>query len=92
VVARQRAQGEAYSVELPSLEEQLTRHDGDGDAAAPARLVAVQMAVAGGSRGDVDQHLRRALGVEEPGGILEGLFGQGSDAETRAVWADKVPQ
>jgi hypothetical protein len=39
-----------------------------------ARLVALQMAVAGRSREDVAAHLREAFSVEEPEAILEQIF------------------
>lgn len=50
-----------------------------------ARLVALQMAVAGGNRAEVEGHLRRAFDVAAPGPILDDVFGAGTSAETRIV-------
>ena len=41
-----------------------------------ARLVALQMAVAGSSRGEVAAHLRRAFDIQEPHAILDDVFGK----------------
>jgi hypothetical protein len=51
-----------------------------------ARLVALQMAVAGGNRGEVEAHLIRTFEVTEVGTILDDVFGQGSDADKRVAW------
>jgi hypothetical protein len=58
------------------------------DQALGARLVALQMAVAGGNRGEVESHLRRAFDLDEPGSILDDIFGSGTDAEKRVVWPE----
>ena len=58
------------------------------DQALGARLVALQMAVAGGNRGEVEAHLRRAFDLDEPGGILDDIFGSGTDAEKRVAWPE----
>lgn len=42
-----------------------------------ARTVVLQMAVAGRSRTEVEQHLRSALGIEDPGDLLDEVFGEG---------------
>jgi hypothetical protein len=42
-----------------------------------ARLVALQMAVAGRSREEVDAHLRQAFEVQDPGPILDHIFAEG---------------
>lgn len=64
---------------------------GEGDRREPdnqlsARLVALQMAVAGGNRGEVEAHLIRTFELTEVGPILDDVFGQGSDAEKRVAW------
>jgi vacuolar-type H+-ATPase subunit H/ribosomal protein L34 len=46
-----------------------------------ARLVALQMAVAGGSRSEVEVHLRRNFDVNDLNGILDDVFGNGDDAQ-----------
>jgi F0F1-type ATP synthase membrane subunit b/b' len=47
----------------------------DGDDMLAARLVALQMAVAGSARDEVEDHLRKAFALEEPGKILNDVFG-----------------
>jgi hypothetical protein len=47
----------------------------DGDDMLAARLVALQMAVAGSSRVEVEEHLRVTFSMEEPGAILNDVFG-----------------
>jgi hypothetical protein len=51
----------------------------DGDDMLAARLVALQMAVAGSARVEVEEHLRKTFALEEPGAILNDVFG----AETK---------
>jgi hypothetical protein len=41
-----------------------------------ARLVALQMAVAGNERSEVDRHLRNEFELEDPSGILDEVFGK----------------
>ena len=50
--------------------------------------MALQMAVAGGNRGEVEMHLRRAFDLEEPDGILDDIFGSGTTADKRVVWPE----
>jgi hypothetical protein len=38
--------------------------------------VALQMAVAGSERSDVDRHLRSEFELEDPSGILDEVFGK----------------
>ena len=59
-----------------------------GDQALGARLVALQMAVAGGNRGEVEAHLRRAFDLDEPGAILDDIFGSGTGADKRVAWPE----
>lgn len=58
------------------------------DQALGARLVALQMAVAGGNRGEVGAHLRRAFDLNEPDSILDDIFGSGTAADKRVVWPE----
>lgn len=53
-----------------------------------ARLVALQMAVAGGNRAEVEGHLRRAFDLDAPEPILDDVFGHGSPSETRIAWPE----
>jgi hypothetical protein len=47
----------------------------DGDDMLAARLVALQMAVAGSARVEVEAHLRKTFQLDEPGAILNDVFG-----------------
>ena len=47
----------------------------DGDDMLAARLVALQMAVAGSERSEVEAHLRQTFSLDEPGAILNDVFG-----------------
>jgi hypothetical protein len=49
--------------------------DADGDDVLAARLVALQMAVAGSPRGEVEEHLRSNFAVEDTTSILNDVFG-----------------
>lgn len=67
------------------------RHDAAGagpDQALGARLVALQMAVAGGNRGEVEAHLRRAFDLDQPADILDDIFGSGTTSDKRVVWPE----
>jgi vacuolar-type H+-ATPase subunit H len=55
-----------------------------------ARLVALQMAVAGGNRGEVEAHLRRAFDLDDPTSILDDVFGRGTDEKKRVVWPEAI--
>jgi len=57
----------------------------ESDDRLAARLVALQMAVAGGNRAEVEGHLRRAFDISEPAPILDDVFGAGTGGETRLV-------
>ncbi len=64
--------------------------NGDGVPAHPrtdgARLVAIEMAVGGFSRGEVQDRLVREYGLAEPRTILDDVFGPGSDDASRMPW------
>jgi hypothetical protein len=51
-----------------------------------ARLVAIEMAVAGFSRGEVQDRLVREYNLTAPGAILDDVFGAGSRADSRMPW------
>ena len=53
-----------------------------------ARLVALQMAVAGGKRGEVDAHLRRAFDITDTVAILDDVFGKGTSGDKRVIWPE----
>ena len=76
-------------------DEPHSRNGGDPPADDPRgedllgpRLVALQMAVAGGNRGEVEEHLRRAFDLADPRQILDDVFGAGTDADARVSWPD----
>jgi hypothetical protein len=52
-----------------------------------ARLVATQMAASGSTREEVQSHLRTSLKVEDPGPILDEVFGPGSPGDAQAPWS-----
>jgi len=58
----------------------------EADEQLSARLVALQMAVAGGARGEVEVHLQRTFDLEDLTSILDDVFGQGTDADKRVAW------
>ena len=73
----------AAAIEDAVVEDPLA--DGD-DQILGARLVALQMAVAGGNRGEVEAHLRRAFELPDLDSILDDVFGPGTDSSKRVVW------
>jgi len=58
----------------PAPRSTLAEHDARLE---DARLVALQMAVAGRSREEVDAHLRQAFDVQDPAPILDHIFAEG---------------
>jgi hypothetical protein len=62
--------------------------DDRGDELLGPRLVALQMAVAGGNRGEVEGHLRRAFDLSDPHEILDDVFGRGTSPGTRVAWPE----
>jgi hypothetical protein len=73
---------EAEAVAPEAAEPQM-----DGGPSA-ARLVAIEMAVGGSSRAEVEQHLRDRLGVAEPEPLLDDVFGVASHAGSRLAWGE----
>ena len=61
----------------------------ESDELLGARLVALQMAVAGGSRGDVESHLRATFGIADSSHILDDVFGRGTSADKRVAWPER---
>jgi hypothetical protein len=53
-----------------------------------ARLVAIEMAVGGSSRAEVEQHLRAELQVADPEPLLDDVFGVASTAGSRLAWGE----
>ncbi len=51
-----------------------------------ARLVAIEMAVAGFTRSEVRDRLTREYGLADPLEILDDVFGAGSDGDSRMPW------
>jgi hypothetical protein len=92
--------GDQPAVEEPEADAELVEvHAGepaDSDSASTsppdralgARLVALQMAVAGGNRGEVEAHLRRAFELDAPESILDDIFGSGTDPDKRVAWPE----
>jgi hypothetical protein len=71
-------------------EQAAPESNGASEIPAPsaARLVAIEMAVGGSSRAEVEQHLRDRLGVAEPEPLLDDVFGAASTAGSRLAWGE----
>jgi hypothetical protein len=59
-----------------------------GDDQLAARLVALQMAVAGADRGEVSSHLRVNFDLGDPTPILDDVFGRGTGSSKRVTWPE----
>jgi hypothetical protein len=59
-----------------------------GDDQLAARLVALQMAVAGADRGEVSSHLRINFDLGDPTPILDDVFGRGTGSSKRVTWPE----
>lgn len=77
----------AEIVEL--VKEPAERGPREPDEQLSARLVALQMAVAGGKRDEVEVHLRRTFDLDDVGQILDDVFGDGAQAGKRAGWPSR---
>jgi hypothetical protein len=80
-------------VELPGSEDvgpPRRDRDAEDDEDLAARLVALQMAVAGANRGEVETHLSVNFTLTDPARILDDVFGQGTEADKRVTWPDAV--
>lgn len=51
-----------------------------------ARMVAIQMAATGATRGAVREHLHRALGISDTVHVLDEVFGPGSGEDAQVPW------
>jgi hypothetical protein len=71
-------------------DEQPAATNGQSDTPVPsaARLVAIEMAVGGSARSEVEQHLRVELGVSDPQPLLDDVFGATSHAGSRLAWGE----
>lgn len=75
----------ARVVEAPALPEDAPA-PGGATTSETARLVAVEMAVAGYPRAQVGERLRQQYGVGDPARILDEVFGPGTGADSRVPW------
>jgi small-conductance mechanosensitive channel len=78
---------DAEVVELPRSEQPAPARETDDDQLA-ARLVALQMAVAGADRGEVEAHLRVNFDIGDTTSILDDVFGRGSGSSKRVTWPE----
>jgi hypothetical protein len=60
----------------------------NGELPNAARLVAIEMAVGGASRADVEQHLVARFAVGDPTPLLDDVFGAESHAGSRLAWGE----
>jgi hypothetical protein len=65
---------------------------GPPDETLAARLVALQMAIAGGSRAEVDAHLRRTFSLEDPSQMLDEVFGPDTPGEQHVSLPEPRPE
>ena len=56
-----------------------------------ARLMALQMAMAGRTRAEVEADLRHGLRVEDPESVLDDVFGRGTPGSQRIPWSGLEP-
>jgi hypothetical protein len=84
------ATGPARSSVGPEPEQPAPAQNGATELPVPsaARLVAIEMAVGGSSRAEVEQHLRDGLGVADPEPLLDDVFGAASTAGSRLAWGE----
>jgi hypothetical protein len=72
---QQQPAGEANGAPDTAEQQPAEQRGFDGDDMLAARLVALQMAVAGSARDEVEAHLRKTFSLDEPGAILNDVFG-----------------
>src|SRR5215218_584751 len=85
--------GPARSSAEPEYAEAAAAQETNGNGSeipvpSAARLVAIEMAVGGSSRAEVEDHLRLQLGVAEPEPLLDDVFGAASHAGSRLAWGE----
>jgi hypothetical protein len=56
-----------------------------------ARLVAIEMAVGGSSRAEVERELRARHGIDDPAELLDDVFGAASHAGSTLAWGEPEP-
>lgn len=102
--ARVRAEAEADAARARALARTLVTqatqvlrdidHDHRGGAllqpGEEARAMALQMAMAGRTRGEVEADLRHGLRLEDPRAVLDDVFGPGTAQDQRIPWAEQV--
>jgi hypothetical protein len=64
------------------------RAESEAEIPSAARLVAIEMAVGGSSRAEVELHLREQLGLADPEELLDDVFGAASHAGSRLAWGE----
>ena len=72
---------------LDGLGEPAPRPGGRLDTVEEARLLALQMAMGGRTRGEVEADLRHGLRLADPDAILDDVFGKGTAADQRIPWS-----
>lgn len=78
-------------VEVTDADSVESGGDGYDDEDLAARLVALQMAVAGANRGEVAAHLRANFSLGgDSSRILDDVFGRGTQADKRVSWPEAV--
>jgi hypothetical protein len=65
-----------------------SKANGEPPVPSAARLVAIEMAVGGSSRAEVEEHLRTRLSVADPQPLLDDVFGTASHAGSRLAWGE----
>lgn len=86
--ARMRARARAI---LNEATEVLRRIEGGhAESSEEARAMALRMALGGRTRGEVEQDLRNGLGVDDPAGVLDEVFGRGTGRNQRIPWAEQA--
>lgn len=90
VVAAPAAEPIVAHAEPEHIEEPTASTNGAPEIPMPsaARLVAIEMAVGGSSRAEVEQHLRAELHVADPEPLLDDVFGVTSTAGSRLAWGE----
>jgi hypothetical protein len=83
--------------EVEAEAEAETSPNGNGSSAGPstgkldaieeARLMALQMAMAGRTRAEVETDLRHGLHVDDPEAVLDDVFGKGTPGSQRIPWS-----
>jgi hypothetical protein len=81
--ARMRARARALMTEATELLRRLDRNE-------EARAMALQMALGGRTRGEVEQDLRSGLRVADPAAVLDEVFGRGTGRDQRIPWAEQA--